>query len=68
MNDIRHGMRIAALESRREVRELENATLSRQIEAPLTTDLARQIAMSRRIAVLSEWAEVVEQLRVLRCV
>lgn len=66
MNDLHHGMRLAALESRREVREIENAVLCREIDAQHTADLARQAAMRRRSAVLEEWAHIVEELRSLR--
>lgn len=64
LDDIHRRMRIANLEARRELREIERADLSRKIDSPLTTTPERKAAMERRDAVITEWAGIVEQLQV----
>jgi hypothetical protein len=59
-------MRIANLEARRELPEIERAALTREIDSPLTGALGRKTAIKRRDVVLSEWAEIVEELQALR--
>jgi hypothetical protein len=66
MDDIRYRMRIANLEARRELHEIERAALTREIDSPLTGTPARKSAMERRDVLLSEWAEIVDELQTLR--
>jgi hypothetical protein len=66
MDDIRYRMRVANLEARRELHEIERAALTREIDSPLTSALGRKTAIERRDAVLSKWAEIVQELQNLR--
>jgi hypothetical protein len=66
IDDIRFRMRVANLEARRELHEIERAALTREIDSPLTSAPARKTAMERRDVLLSEWAEIVQELQNLR--
>lgn len=66
MDEVQRGRQITALEWRRQVCEIEGSVLNREMSSLETTTQARQAAMKRRIAVLDEWAEIVQELRVLR--
>lgn len=62
---LRRRMRIANLEARRELHEIERDALTRQINSRLKTPWQREEAIERRDDLLSEWAKVVEELQSL---
>ena len=70
MEDTTHAlhrrMRIANLEARRELREIEREALSRTINSPLTSLRDRHAATSRRDVLTIEWTAIVEELQALQ--
>lgn len=63
LDNVRLRMRIANLEARRELCEIEQSALSREINAPLTSEAAREAAMERCADLMAEWDEIVAQLQ-----
>ena len=65
VDDLRRRMRIANLEARRELCEVERDALTREINSPTTSELQRRAAAKRRDDMWTEWSEIVEELRTL---
>ena len=66
LDEIRWRMRIANLEARVELCEIESAALAREIASPLTAETCRSQAMMRRSVLLTEASEFKTELEQIR--
>ena len=66
LDDIRHRMRIANLEARLALGEIECADLKRKIKSPLTPSLIREEAILRHEDRLDECTAIAGELKTLR--
>ena len=62
LEDIHQRMRLANLEARRELLEIEREALNRRIVSRLTSPLERQAARNARDELMAQWAEIVREL------
>ena len=65
LDELHRRMRIANLEARRELCEIERDALTGEINSSLTSEQARKAAARRRDLLWTEWVEIVEEMKSL---
>ena len=64
LNDILRRLWVSDLQARRELLEIQRDALMCEITSPLTTQDRREEVFALRDELLSQWAEVVEELKI----
>ena len=64
MDDIRRRLKVSNLEARRKLLEIERDALMHEITSPLTGLSRREEVLMLREELLSQWAEIVEELKI----